>query len=168
MEGFVMSAKRAFRRVDIDTAVKKMLNAPKIPEEKRALSREEALKLLTDGFRHLFNQGYSIKEIVEYAMQSGCPIKDIKQGEIARLLQLEEKNPPSKRKHRRLTTKTEAGNIPELITTKPSEPPPKVDKINMTQRDDRKGKEDPKEEMDILDFDKGSFSLNKDLPLDQI
>lgn len=147
-----MSIKKTFRRIDIDAALKELLNAPKIPEEERELSREDALKIMVDGFRNLLSQGYSIKGIVEYLKKTDCPIKDIKQGEIISLVKSTDNVAPTKRKYRRAENKTKTGNIPEL---------------KKTQRGDKEEKEQP-EEAETLSFEKGSFSLDDDLPLDEI
>lgn len=158
-----MSIKKTFRRIDINSALKELLNAPKIPEEERELSREDALKIMTDGFRNLLSLGYSMKGIVEYLKKTNCPIKDIKQGEIFNLVK-EEKGAPTKRKYRHNTNKTTTGNIPELNATD-------ADglslKLKTTQRGSKTEKEQP-EEVEILNFEKGSFSLDDDLPLDEI
>lgn len=149
-----MSAKRVFRRIDINATLQKLLNAPEIPEAERELSREEALKIMTEGFRSLLNQGYSVRGIVEYLKKTDCPIKDIKQGEIASLLQSEEKTGTAKRKYQR-TEKTEAGNMPELK------------KEDQTQRGDKKEKTQ-QGNTEAVNVEKGLFSLTDELPLDKL
>lgn len=162
-----MCAKRTFRRTDIDAALKDLLNAPKIPEEEREVSREEALKIMTEGFRNLLNQGYSIKGIIDYLKKTDCPIKDIKQGEIVSLLNSDEGAAPVKRKYRSKTKKIETGNIPELNAPETSGFPPKLKKFDKTHQGGKGGKEQP-DEVDPLNLDKGSFPLDNELPLDEI
>lgn len=162
-----MSAKKTFRRIDIDAVLKDMLNAPEIPEEDRELSREEALRVMSDGFRRLLIQGYTVKGILEYLKKKDCPVKDIKQGEISSLIQSAERSMPVKRKNKHLVEKTESGNIPELNETIMHESSSRLKKTSATQREDKK-KLKHFVENETIQLEKGSFSLNDDLPLDEI
>lgn len=150
-----MCAKKTFRKKDIDATLKNLLNAPEIPEAERELSREDAFKLMAEGFRALLNQGYSIKGVLNYLKGTDCPIKDIKHGEIAGLLQSEEKPGETKRKSHRTTGKTSTGNMPELKETEKS-------------RGGDKREEETLVKTEGLNAESGSFSLADELSLDEL
>lgn len=75
--------KKGYTQDNVDSFVEKMLLAEAIPKDKQELTRNEALNLMAKGFTDLFRKGYSIKNIIDYMKNNNCPIKVIKQSEIA-------------------------------------------------------------------------------------